>query len=499
MNGQVLLDVRGISKSFPGVQALREVELEVRRGEVHALCGENGAGKSTLMYVLAGAQRPDSGSIWFDGRENVRMSDEHAAQQLGISMVYQERNLVGSLSIAENMFAGRQPTGRCGSINFRSLWARTAGVLAELDLRLDSRAPVEGLSPAQQQMIEIGRALSLNAKLLILDEPTSSLTQREVSTLFRVLNGLKQQGTGIIYISHRLEEIFQVADRVTVLRDGEYRGTFLVPEVSPGVLIAAMAGRDVVPAAQPAERPRSERATATLEVRNIRVRDRVRGASFAVRAGEILGIAGLAGAGRTELAMAVFGAIPRQSGEILIEGRRVEINSPRQAIRVGLGYVPEERRADGLFLELSVIENIVAAQLNRFGRWWQRSRSMASVARDCQRRFRIQTREADQAVACLSGGNQQKAVLARWLLANPKILIVDEPTRGIDVGAKAEVHNLLRNLAAQGTAIVLISSELPEILAVSGRILVMREGVFSGEMEARHATEEEILRYATAN
>ena len=495
-HAESLLEMRDIHKSFPGVHALKGVDFDVRPGEVHALAGENGAGKSTLMHVLAGVYPPDSGTILFDGCHGITIENEHAAQNLGISIVYQERSLVGSLSVAENIFAGRHPVGRFGVIDYRELSSRAVRILDQLGLGMDPRTLVDRLSPAEQQMVEIAKALSVNARLLIFDEPTSALTETETEALFRVIGQLKSEGVGIVYISHRLEEIFRIADRVTVLKDGECRGTLAVSETTSDALISLMVGRKMLSNLKPREKtPESNRIV--LEVRHLSDRDLVRDVSFSLRAGEILAFAGLAGAGRTELALAIFGAIPNVSGEVLVEDRPVRISSPEDAISVGLGYLPEERRESGLFLDMSVAMNIAAARLDYFGNWWQNDRKIAAVADEYRAKLKIATPSIRQDVRKLSGGNQQKIVLAKWLLLNPKVLIVDEPTRGIDVGAKAEVHKLLFDLARQGTGIMLISSELPEVLAVADRILIMRSGRITGELDARDATEEAILRYAS--
>jgi ABC-type sugar transport system ATPase subunit len=421
------------------------------------------------------------------------------AQVLGIGIVFQERSLVGSLDVAENIFAGRQPASRWGVIDHRALYAQARAILDQLGLDINPREMLGRLSPAQQQMIEIAKAVSLNAQLLIFDEPTSALTDTETHALFDLIRRLKAQQAGIVYISHRLEEVFEIADRVTVLKDGEYRGTFNVSETTPDALISRMVGRDLLRdiihhEAMTAAKP------VVLEVRRLTDCTRVKEVSFSVRAGEILALAGLAGAGRTELALAIFGAAPRRSGEIYIDGKRVEINSPQDAMAAGLGYLPEERREAGLFLEMSVAQNICAARFDYFGSWWINDHRMDVVANDYREKLKIVCPDVRRMVQNLSGGNQQKVVLSRWLLMDPKVLIVDEPTRGIDVGAKAEVHSLLHALATQqGTAIVLISSELPEILAVADRILVMHEGRISGELTAQEATEEAILRLASTS
>ena len=490
--------MRGIRKSFDGIEVLKGVDFDVWPGEVHALVGENGAGKSTLMGALAGVHLPNGGAIEFNGQDGVIIRDEKSAQQLGISIVYQERSLFGQLTIAENIFPGRQPNV-FGHIDRKQLYARARQSLERVGLNLNPHTPVEELSPAQQQMIEIAKALSLDAKVIIFDEPTSSLTDKETQALFGVIRQLRSQGVGVIYISHRLEEIFQIADRVTVLKDGECQGTTPISATNTDDLVRRMVGRklelrhyDAVAAHNPV----------VLEVRGLsdpanHPKPLLKNISFNVRSGEIVGFAGLAGAGRTELALSVFGVRPRGSGEIYVRGRRVLIRSPREAIAAGVGYAFEDRKDGGLFLDMSIAENVVAAKLKKFGTWWFHRERQSAVSADLQKSLRIVCRGIDQPVQSLSGGNQQKVVLAKWLLAHPEVLIADEPTRGVDVGAKAEVHNLLYQLSRKGAAVMVISSDLPEILAVSDRIYVMRQGRITGELARADATEENVMRLAS--
>lgn len=498
-----LLVMRGIHKWFPGVHALKGVDLDVRAGEVHALVGENGAGKSTLMHILAGVYPPDAGTIALGSQERVVIANEHAAQQFGIAIVYQERSLFGPLSVAENIFAGRQPINRWGKINRRRLRLEASALMRQIGLEIDPRVALEKLPPAQQQMIEIAKALSIEARLVIFDEPTAALTHSETQTLFGVIGRLKAQGAGVIYISHRLEEVFRIADRVTVLKDGEGQGTFPVAATSPDHLVSRMVGRDLSLFRRRHDPP-LEGGPVVFEARHVTERaapgafsSALRNVSLAVRAGEIVALAGLAGAGRTEFALTIFGARPRETGEILVDGRPVPMGSPAAAIAAGIGYLPEDRKEAGLFLEMSVSKNIVASALDRFGSWWFRTSRADGMAEEFRRRLRIASRGVRQAVKELSGGNQQKVMLARWLLVQPRILIADEPTRGLDVGAKAEVHSLLYELSRNGAAVLVISSELPEVLAVADRIAVMREGRIAGELSRAEATEEKILRLAS--
>jgi len=488
-----LLEARGISKSFPGVRALHGVDLEVRPGEVHALLGENGAGKSTLVQIVAGVFPPDEGSLYLKGQA-VSFTNPQAAQAAGIAMVFQERSLAGPLNVAENVFFGRQPVGRWGVIDRPRMHQSTFEILAELDIRLHPETVVEDLSPAEQQMVEIAKALSLQAQLLVLDEPTSTLTEAETANLFRVINRLRDRGAGIIYISHRMAEALRICDRITVLRDGRYQGTFDRRDVTEEQLISRMVGREF--RFRPAASARQSSAPRpALEVQGLSDNRLLRQISFQAHAGEITALAGLAGSGRTELAMAIFGARPITSGRVLIQGRPVAIRSPRDAIRAGIGSLPEDRKDAGLFLELSLAANFGAAGLDRFGCWWLADRAMEEQAVAAAARLRLANPHA-RTVQELSGGNQQKVMVARWLLVRPPIFIVDEPTRGIDIGAKMEIHQLLHELAGAGVAIILISSELPEVLSLADRILVMREGCLAGEIPRAGATEESILRLA---
>jgi ribose transport system ATP-binding protein len=493
-----LLLMRAVKKSFDGIEVLKGVDFTVRAGEVHALVGENGAGKSTLMNLLAGVHQPTSGTIHFAGLDNLQIPDEKTAQGLGISIVFQERSLFAPLTLADNIFAARQPT-LFGHINRKQLLADTRTLLQRVDLDLEPNQLVGDLSPAQQQLAEIAKALSVDAKLMIFDEPTSSLTDTETRTLFRVIRQLRAQGVGIIYITHRLEEIFLIADRVSVLKDGESQGTFNTAETTTNELVRLMVGRslelrhkDAVAAGNPI----------AMEVRNISdpenaARPLLKNISFNVREGEIVGFAGLAGAGRTELALSIFGVRPRGSGEIFLNAKRVYIHSPSDAIRAGIGYVAEDRKEGGLFLEMSIAANVAAAKLDAFGSWWVSGRRQRNTAEGFRRSLRIASSNVIQPVQRLSGGNQQKVVLAKWLLLDPKVLIVDEPTRGIDVGAKAEVHHLLYQHSRKGFCVIVISSDLPEILDVSDRIYVMREGQMTAELSRLEATEEKVMRCAS--
>lgn len=495
MENKPILKVEGICKNFPGVKALDNINLEIFRGDVHALVGENGAGKSTLMHILAGVHRPDSGKIFFEGKA-VEITDQKCAQQLGISIVYQERSLVADLSIAENIFAGRQPVGILGMVDFNALYKKAAVLLKRLELDLDPRIVVGRLSPAKQQMVEIAKALSLDVKLLILDEPTSTITEVETKALFKVIEQLRGQGIAIIYISHRLAEIEAICNRVSVLKDGRYVGTVAMAETTLDEIVKMMVGRELSHQYQQRENRFTDTA---LEVKCLNSSYAgFKNISFAVKKGEILAFAGLAGAGRTEVARAIFGADPLDSGEITIKGRKVQIKSSEDAIHLGLGYLPEDRKDQGLFLEMNLAENLAAAKLTSFAaNGFMKDNQIAAVTTEYVQKLRVAASGIKQKVINLSGGNQQKVILARWLYVNPDILIVDEPTRGVDVGAKAEIYSILRELANNGTAVIVISSELPEVLALGDRIIVMWQGIITGELSRADASEEKIMHLAS--
>ena len=493
----------GIRKSFPGVKAVDGVDLEVMPGEIHALLGENGAGKSTLLKILAGAQLPDAGRIELDGRP-VRIASPHEAQDLGIVTIYQEFNLVPTLTVAENVFIGREPT-RSGWIDWSRMRRETRAIMDRVGLALSADRLVSDLSVAEQQMVEIAKALAISSRLIIMDEPTSALAESEVARLFRICRELKAAGIGVVFVSHRLDEVKEICDRLTVLRDGRLVGSAAVADVAIEDIIRMMVGRDV-------ERLFRQRAVPgtgepALRVRGLRAsgdpRDpfatRLHGIDLEVRHGEIVGLAGLVGAGRTELARAVFGADRIDAGEVLVEGVQVPSGSPRRAIAAGIGLVPEDRKQQALFLALAVRLNLsIAASSRLCGRFGVIDRrAEEALVEEYRGRLAIKMAGADVAVGNLSGGNQQKVVLARWLALQPRVLIVDEPTRGIDVAAKAEVHQLLHELARSGIAILAISSELPEILTISDRILVMREGRLTGELAIADATEEKLMRLMT--
>jgi len=488
-----LLEMRGIEKSFPGVRALRGVSLELNRGEVLALVGENGAGKSTLIKVLGGAHRPDAGEIRIEGRR-LEIPSPLAAQEAGVSIIYQEFNLVPDLTVRENIFIGHEECA-AGFVRARREQSRTRELFRKIGMDIDPAARCRELTVAQQQVVEIAKALSVKAKIIVMDEPSATLTREEVRRLFEIIRELKTEGIGIIYISHRLEEVFETADRVMVLRDGEHVGTRPVSEVSKGKLIEMMVGRPLEAEFPPRNaRPGAER----LRVENLRWRSVVRDVSFSVRGGEILGVAGLVGAGRTETMRLVFGAETPEHGRIFVDGREAVIRSPRDAIRCGICLLPEDRKGQGLVLIHSVRENFGLPNLDRFLRWGfvDRAREREELKGYIES-LRIKVPGTEDPVMNLSGGNQQKVVLAKWLARRADIVLFDEPTRGIDVGAKYEIYLLMRRLAAEGKAVVMVSSELPEILGMSDRIVVMHEGRVTGEItDVENATQEGILALA---
>ncbi len=488
-----LLEMHKISKSFPGVLALDNVDFDLNSGEVHALIGENGAGKSTLMKILSGAHQTDTGMIRMEGR-TLKIHNPRIAQDSGISTIYQEFNLIPHLSIASNIFLGREPQHFAGFINRTIMYDETKCILDELGLSIDPDILVRNLNVAQQQMVEVAKALIYHAKILIMDEPTSALTTTEIETLFATIKRIQQKGVGIIYISHRLEELFQIADRVTVLRDGKTVGMFKISEVNKKNLIRLMADRDLK---EYYPRIRSKVGKTILKVSQMSRGNYLKEISFHLKQGEILGIAGLLGAGRTELARAIFGVDRIESGEIFINDFPAEIASPRKAIKTGIGFLTEDRKQLGLILKLSVKDNISLPNLDKFSKYgFLKKKDQKNISLKFIEEFRIKTPGVNQKVINLSGGNQQKVVLSKWIARKLDILIFDEPTRGIDVTSKVEIYNLMNQLTAQGVGIIMISSELPEILGMSDRILVMHNGKITAEFDANKVTQETLLTKA---
>ena len=484
--------MRSIRKTFPGVVALNEVDFDLRRGEVHILLGENGAGKSTLMKILSGACQKDSGKILLNNREIEIKNPRHSCE-LGIGIIYQELNLVPHLSAAENIFLGREPIA-FGLIDKKRMNQSARQLLTGLGMDFDPQRLVRELSIAEQQMVEIAKAISQDARILIMDEPTSALTEREIKELFARIRLLKSDGVSIIYISHRMEELFEIGDRVTVLRDGNRVGTHSIAEVTKPELIRMMVNRELT---QQFPKIKAPRGREVLRVDGLSRNGTLTRISFSLYEGEILGIAGLLGSGRTELARAIFGLDKIDAGSIQVKGQLQKITSPRQAINLGFGFLTEDRKTQGLVLPLSVQENICLPSVERFSRFGVVSNSEeAEAAGRFLKDLRIKATGLGQRVIYLSGGNQQKVVLSKWLCSNGNILIFDEPTRGIDVGSKAEIYQLMNQLTAAGTAIIMISSDLPEILGMSDRVLVMHQGRINGEFSAAEATQEQILHCA---
>ncbi|MFF5532606.1 sugar ABC transporter ATP-binding protein [Streptomyces cinerochromogenes] len=489
-----VLALKGVSKSFGAVRALRDVSLELLPGEVHALAGENGAGKSTLIKTLAGVHRPDTGQVLLDG-EPVVFHGPGDARDAGIAVIYQEPTLFPDLSIAENIFMGRRPRRSLGRIDHRATRAATAALMRRLGVDLDPDRPARGLSIADQQIVEIAKALSFDARVLVMDEPTAALTGSEVARLFGVVRTLREQGAAVLFISHRLEEIFAICQTVTTLRDGAFVASEPLAGMTEDDLVRRMVGRDL---AELYPKQEVEPGEVVLSVRRLTREGVFTDVSFEMRRGEIVGLAGLVGAGRTEVARAVFGVDRWDAGEVEVAGRRLTGGAPSVAMAAGLALVPEDRRAQGLVMDLSIERNIgltglrTTARAGLVNRGAERSRSL-----DWAVRLQVKYARIADAVATLSGGNQQKVVLAKWLATAPRVLIVDEPTRGIDVGTKAEVHRLLGELAADGVAVLMISSDLPEILGMADRVLVMHEGRITAEIPRSRATEETVMAAAT--
>lgn len=493
--GEVILKMTGIDKSFPGVHALDHVDFEVRKGEVHALMGENGAGKSTLMKVLTGIYTKDSGSIVFEGEE-VAFKNAREAQAAGVVIVHQELNMLGHLTVAQNIFIGRE-FKKGIRIDDKRMNEEAARLFQQLNIDIDPTETMSNLTVGKQQMCEIAKAISHDAKVIIFDEPSAALTESEIQELFKIIRDLRKQNLGVVYISHRMDEIKVITDRVTVMRDGTYVGTLITEECTKDDIIHMMVGRVIY------EDPKTEssvpaNAPVVLKVEHLNAGKMVQDVSFELRKGEILGFSGLMGAGRTETARAIFGADPKQSGKIYINGKEVQIRSPQDAVKYGIGYLSEDRKRYGIVLQKSVAENSTMACLENFSNGpFINKRAERKIAKEYVDSLATKTPSVDQLVVNLSGGNQQKVVMAKWLVKNCDILIFDEPTRGIDVGAKNEIYKLMNRLAAEGKSIIMISSEMTEILRMSDRIVVMCEGKKTGEIGIEEAKQETIMNLAT--
>lgn len=491
-----LIQMRSIEKRFPGVHALRGVSFDLRAGEVHALMGENGAGKSTMMKILTGVYQPDSGDIEMDGKA-VSVPSPRAAQDLGISIIHQELFLMEHLTAAQNIFIGREPRKGFGMfVDEDTMNANATQLFKRMNVQIRAGEEVGQMTVARQQLVEIAKALSFNSKVLIMDEPTSALNSTEVEHLFAVIDDLKANGVGIVYITHKMDEVKRIADRVTIMRDGQYIDTLPAADTPISKIISLMVGRELT------DSDRAEGNAADDEVLTVKGLNRgraIRDVSFSLKKGEILGFAGLMGAGRTEVARAIFGADPIDSGEIHIHGKKVKITSPQDAVKLGLAYLSEDRKRFGVVTTMSVRDNITLPSWSRFtaNRVWMKDSSLHQAATKYVEMLKVKTPSVHQETRLLSGGNQQKVVISKWLLRDCDILFFDEPTRGIDIGAKAEIYKLLQSLAAQGKAIVVISSELPEVLRLSHRIIVMCEGRITGEVDGKTATQESIMTLAT--
>lgn len=494
MEHEKILMMKNISKSFPGVKALSNVDLEIRKGEVHALMGENGAGKSTLLKILAGAYTRDEGEIYIDGKKIDDLNPKQA-ENCGISIIYQEFSSLPDLSIAENIFLGRQYTKRGGMIDWKRCREESAKLLKQVGMEIDPSIKVSKLKVAEQQMVEIAKALSKEAKIIVMDEPTAPLTQKEIEHLFRVVDDLKKKNISVIYVSHRLAEIKEICDRMTVLRDGCLVGSADVKDTSIQDMIRMMVGREVKDMYPRTQREVGEKV---LEIRHLSTKDKLKDISLDIHKGEILGVAGLVGAGRTELARAVFGADKIEEGTIKLYGKEVKIGKPRDAIEKKIGLVPEDRKRQGLVLMMNVKENITLSSLKKLKRGGKLSlKAEASKAEQYVDKLRVATPDIYTTVENLSGGNQQKVVLGKWLCAECSLLLIDEPTRGIDVGSKVEIYELMKELVENDMAILMISSEMPELIGVCNRIAVMHEGRITGILDRDEFSEERIMAYAS--
>ena len=494
MGEDVLLRMTGISKAFPGVQALDDVHLDAEAGSVHALMGENGAGKSTLMKVLAGIYRADTGRIELDGQE-AHVPDSATALRLGIAMIHQELSPVPAMMVAENIYLGREPVNRFGLVDKKQMIADAQAVFDKWQIDVNPRRVMKTLSVAQMQMVEIAKAISTDARLIIMDEPTSAITEREVEHLHRMIRSLRESGVAIIYITHKMDEVFKIADKVTVFRDGKHVATLPAAELDRQKLITLMVGRELTHLF-----PKEDVAIGevVMTVRGLTRHGVIDDISFDLRRGEILGLAGLMGAGRTEVLEAIFGVTKVDAGEITINGKPVSIKSPADAIEAGMGLLTEDRKLTGIMGALSVRDNMTIANLNRFSPGWiLRKRRMEAACVAQRDALAIKTPSLSQLIKNLSGGNQQKVLVSRWLLTLPDVLMIDEPTRGIDVGAKSEIHRLMSGLAKEGKAILMVSSEMPEILGMSDRVLVMAGGRITAEFSRAEVTQEKVLEAAT--
>ncbi len=490
-----LLEMKDISKSFTGVNVLRDVHFKLEKGTVHALMGENGAGKSTLMKILAGITKSDKGSICINGK-NVEINSPSDSQNLGIAMIHQELSPIPGMTVAENIYFGREP-GKSVFVDYRQLYKQTEELLDTLHIKnISPREKLQNLQVADQQLIEIAKAISYNAEIIIMDEPTSAITDKEVENLFVIINNLRKAGKGIIYISHKMDEVFRISDEITVLRDGAYVDSWKAKDINNDILIRNMVGRELSEIFPKVHVPIGEKV---LEVRNLTLQNKFHNINFDVRRGEILGIAGLVGAGRTEVMQALFGLTPADKGEIIFEGKKLNPREPREAIKNGLAFVTEDRKGEGLVPYMSVAHNITLASLKDFDKnFLIDMKSEDDVIQKQIASLRIRSYGKEQLVTSLSGGNQQKVVLAKWLIKKPKLLILDEPTRGIDVGAKSEIYKIMCDFVAKGNSIIMISSEMPEVMGMADRIVVLSNRKLGGELNREEFVQENIMRLAVS-
>ncbi|MCJ7997307.1 sugar ABC transporter ATP-binding protein [Rhizobium cremeum] len=494
-NAEFLLLAEGIRKEFPGVVALDDVSFQLKRGSVHALMGENGAGKSTLMKILAGIYQPDQGSVRMKGVE-IRLQSPLDALENGIAMIHQELNLMSYMTVAENIWIRREPLNRLGLVDHKEMNRKTAALFNRLNIAIHPETKVGDLSVANRQMVEIAKAVSYESDVLIMDEPTSALTEREVEHLFRIIRDLRDQGIGIVYITHKMNELFEIADEFSVFRDGKYIGTHASSDVTRDDIIRMMVGREITQMFPKEDVPLGD---VVLSVKNLTLDGVFHDVSFDVRAGEILGVAGLVGSGRSNVAETLFGVTPASSGSIEIDGKPVAIDSPTEAIRNRMAFLTEDRKDTGCLLILSVLENMQLAVLqDRYvDKGFVEQKSLNTACEDMCRKLRVKTPSLNERIENLSGGNQQKVLIGRWMLTNPRILILDEPTRGIDVGAKAEIHRLVTEMTRNGVAVIMISSEMPEVLGMSDRVMVMHEGRVTGFLDRSEATQIKVMDLAS--
>lgn len=490
-----LLEMKDISKSFTGVNVLRDVHFKLEKGTVHALMGENGAGKSTLMKILAGITKSDKGSICINGK-SVEINSPSDSQNLGIAMIHQELSPIPGMTVAENIYFGREP-GKSVFVDYRQLYKQTEELLDRLHIKnISPREKLQNLQVADQQLIEIAKAISYNAEIIIMDEPTSAITDKEVENLFVIINNLRKAGKGIIYISHKMDEVFRISDEITVLRDGAYVDSWKAKDINNDILIRNMVGRELSEIFPKVHVPIGEKV---LEVRNLTLQNKFHNINFDVRRGEILGIAGLVGAGRTEVMQALFGLTPADEGEIIFEGKKLNPREPREAIKNGLAFVTEDRKGEGLVPYMSVAHNITLASMKDFDKnFLIDMKSEDDVIQMQIASLRIRSYGKEQLVTSLSGGNQQKVVLAKWLIKKPKLLILDEPTRGIDVGAKSEIYKIMCDFVAKGNSIIMISSEMPEVMGMADRIVVLSNRKLGGELNREEFVQENIMRLAVS-